>query len=119
MASTLEPMHSEYGRRAHAAANASGADYKAMMHALRVSGEAIELMQTGNITFPRQEAPHLLRARKGEIPFEELSEEIDERLVRLNDAVEKSSLPDSADRELADSFVLKTYRAHLEEIIGR
>jgi hypothetical protein len=119
ISSTLRPMYEEYGKRTHAAANASGTDYKAMMHALRVSGEAIELMQTGHIEFPLREAPYLLRVRKGEVLFGELSEEIDNRLVQLTSAVERSNLPAEVDRAPVDKFILETYRDHFEKDFGR
>ena len=113
--STLLPLYERYGRRAQAAAEANGADYKAMMHALRVSGEAIELIETGHITIPLKEAEYLIRVRKGEVSTDEVSNEIDNRLLALETAVEKSSLPEEIDREIVEEFVFDTYRTHLLE----
>lgn len=115
--STLMPLYKKYGRRSQAAAEASGADYKAMMHALRVSGEAIELMQTEHISIPLKEADYLIRVRKGKVPVDEISDEIDNRLLVLETAVEKSSLPEESSVQLVEQFVYDTYRYHfLQEL---
>ena len=54
-----------YGQRARAAERNEGVDWKALSHAVRVAHEAIELFDTGRITFPRPEAPHLLAIKQG------------------------------------------------------
>jgi|14_taG_2_1085336.scaffolds.fasta_scaffold04802_6 predicted nucleotidyltransferase len=115
--STLTPLCERYGRRSQAAAEASGADYKAMMHALRISGEAIELLETGSITLPLKEADYLLRVRKGEVSVEEISEEIESRLKSVTAAVATSSLPEESDRKVIEQIIYDTYRYHfLQEL---
>jgi len=109
----LLPLYKRYGRRSQAAAEANGADYKAMMHALRISGEAIELIETGHITIPLKETEYLIRVRKGEVSTDEISNGIDSRLLALEAAVEKSSLPEEIDRKIVEDFVFDTYRDHL------
>lgn len=81
-----------YGERAQAA-KLGGADWKAMYHALRIAEQTIELLETGNITFPRPEAPYLLQVRKGERKVEEVSEKVEEGILRIEHSQETSTLP--------------------------
>src|SRR5690606_3618853 len=61
----------EYGSRAIAAENNEGVDWKSVYHAIRVSEQALELVNTGIITFPRQNVDDLLKIRRGEYKFME------------------------------------------------
>lgn len=70
----LTRLEASYGARARAAASGEGADWKALLHAVRVAGEAEELLTTGTITFPRPDAELLLRIRQGLIPMPEVLE---------------------------------------------
>jgi hypothetical protein len=54
----------EYGARALQAEKNIGIDWKALMHAVRVCSEAIELLSTGRITYPRPERDLLLAIRR-------------------------------------------------------
>ena len=55
----------EYGHRALLAETNQGVDWKACMHAVRVSREAEELLMHHTITYPRPEADLLLAMRTG------------------------------------------------------
>jgi len=82
-----------------------------MYHAVRVAEEALELMQTGKLTFPRPERNLLTAIRLGKIPFEKVSGIIEENLKKVEQAVEKSTLPDQPDWTYADSLVETFYRS--------
>lgn len=99
----------EYGQRALAAERNEGVDWKALSHAVRVGHEAIELFDTGHITFPRPEAQHLLAIKQGEVAYQKVAEEIEQLLVDVEAAAEKSRLPDKADTIIIDDFVAKHY----------
>jgi len=109
--STLQPLVDRYGRRAQAAASADGVDWKAVMHAIRVSSETVELLQTGHITFPRPDASRLLSIRKGQVPYEELAEELDEWVVRVEEASAASELPDQPNRDEVMRIIIDRYAA--------
>jgi hypothetical protein len=102
-----------YGDRARQAEGNEGVDWKALSHAVRVGQEAIELLETGNITFPLKNAVHILDIKKGRINYDEVANEIEELLGAVESASEKSSLPAEADQSWIDEFVL---RAHAGEV---
>lgn len=99
----------EYGHRAHKAHLSGGKDWKALSHAVRVNSEAMELLLTGKITFPRPERELLLKIKKETMPYDEVAEIIEKGLVDLHEAYEKSTLRDKPDQEWVDSFVYEIY----------
>jgi hypothetical protein len=103
----LEGMLSKYGERAKTAAESDGKDYKAMYHAARITSEAIELLRTGKITFPRPEAPLLLDIRGGKYSTPEIADILDELLRTLNVELEISTLQDKPDREWITDWAAK------------
>lgn len=102
-------MLASYGNRAHKAHLAGGVDWKALSHAVRVNSEALELLETGKITFPRQDKELLLRVKLGELPQEQVFEMIEQGLADLYIAKDKSSLREEADRDWAMDLVADVY----------
>jgi hypothetical protein len=98
-----------YGARANKAHLAGGVDWKALSHAVRVNGEAMELLSTGNITFPRPDAALLKDIKTGQIPYEQVAEMIEQGVADLHEAREKSTLRDTPDKEWVDNFVYEVY----------
>lgn len=105
-------QYDQYGERAKLAAQNSGIDWKALMHAVRVCQEAIELVSTGHITFPRPERELLLEIRKGNKPYAEIADLIEEGLYELNEKKEKSNLPTTPDLTWIDDFTAEIYDYH-------
>lgn len=102
-----------YGDRAKAARNTSNLDTKALYHALRIARQAEELLTTHHITFPRPEAPLLLKIRQNEVPYQDISEMLDEGLARVEHALTTTTLPDAPDTAFWEEFVLETYRREI------
>lgn len=102
-------MVNEYGQRALAAERNEGVDWKALSHAIRVGHEALELLTTGTITFPRPEAAYLLQVKLGKIPYIEVAAEIERLLERVEFAAVASKLPEIANAQLIDDFVAEKY----------
>ena len=100
----------KYGSRVRKLKEMEASDWKSMMHAVRVAHEAIEFLETGKLTFPRPEASLLLAIRLGKLPPEKVSEMIDEGLIKVEEALLKSSLPEEPDRKFADSLIEGFYR---------
>jgi hypothetical protein len=108
-------MLDSYGARAEKAHIAGGKDWKAISHCLRVNGEALELLNTGHITFPRPDRDLLLKVKLGQLPYDEVAEMIEQGLADLYIAHEKSTLRDEPDREWADNFVYEVYSKIVRE----
>lgn len=116
----LDKILATYGERALAAQKNEGVDWKALMHAVRVCHEAMELLTSGFITFPRPEAPLLLQIRKGELTYQEVSEKIEELLVQVRDAESRSTLPIKFDQQFWEDYILSEYgrKVHDDYVFG-
>lgn len=98
-----------YGNRARKAHLEGGIDWKALSHAIRVNGEAMELLKTNFITFPRPDAPLLTQIKQGKLPYEMVAEMIEQGLADLYKAHEESKLRDAPDQEFVDDMVYSIY----------
>jgi hypothetical protein len=104
----------EYGQRALQAERNEGVDWKALSHAVRVGREAIELFETGRITFPLPYADHIRRIKRGELPYETVATEIERLLEDVEMAAAASSLPEFPDQTVIESLVLRAYRGKID-----
>lgn len=93
------------GKRAIAAKEAGGADWKALYHAVRIAHEGIELFGNGTITFPSEIAPLLRTIRNGEMPMDEVLDLFDELVYRLEELVGQNSFAHEPNRAWCDEFV--------------
>ena len=105
----------EYGHRARQAENNQGVDWKALSHAVRVGGQAVELLKTGSVIFPRPEREHLIAIKTGTLPYQEVAEEIEDLLSLVEETAKTSTLPESADTNWIDSFV---EHVHTEQVMS-
>ena len=108
----------EYGERARKAQSNEGIDWKALSHAVRVGGEAIELLTTGNVTFPLPNATHVLDIKLGKLSYNQVAEEIEQLLVGVEEASAKSKLPAEADQDFIDHLVYDEYMSAVLESAG-
>lgn len=95
-----------YGERARAAMENVGIDWKAISHAVRVARQAIELLRTGYITFPRPDAAELLAIKQGLRPYAQVSALLEELVAQVHVASAMSILPDSTDIRDADAYLM-------------
>jgi hypothetical protein len=109
-------QYNKYGERAKLAQSNQGVDWKALMHAVRVCNEATELCKTGHIEFPRPEAAELLKIRKGELPYEQVAEMIENGLVELGEAKANSTLPDEPDYKWIEDFTCEVYEGVINNV---
>lgn len=108
----------KYGDRARAAAQNEGVDWKALMHAVRVLGQAKELLRYGSIQFPRPDAKDLLEIRLGKRPYKEVAEIIEVGIEEdIPALVEESILPKVPDYALAEEIIQKAYGKQVTELI--
>lgn len=110
-AEIMRRLVAEYGHRALQAERNEGVDWKALSHAVRVATEAIELLDTGTITFPAHNAAHLLDIKTGKLCYQEIAAEIDALLPAVEKAAARSSLPDKPDYQWIDDFVAAVYQS--------
>lgn len=106
-------IEAEYGDRARKASVAGGIDWKALSHAVRVNTEALELLQTGVVTFPRPDRELLLRiktnAENPTLSYDNVADMIEQGLVALTEAAKVSSLRETADRKWAEDLIVREY----------
>ena len=105
----VKRLFDEYGKRALQAENNDGVDWKALSHAVRIGQQAIELFETHNIIFPRPNAHELVKIKKGELPYKEVAELIEELFIKVEGASKNSTLPEKADSAWIESFILDKY----------
>jgi hypothetical protein len=105
----------EYGERALQAERNEGIDWKALSHAVRVGREALELLDTGRITFPLPYAAEILAIRRGARPYQDVAEEIERLLEAVDAAALRSALRDEPDRGFIDDLVTRAYRTAVLE----
>jgi hypothetical protein len=105
----------QYGMRAFAAEHNQGVDWKAVSHAQRVGEQAVELLTTGHITFPRPNADELLAIKTGRLPYREVSTRLEDLLQEVQVAADTSSLPERPDRALMAFLVAEVYRKEITD----
>jgi hypothetical protein len=115
----FKKCYDRYGHRAQTAMSYSGADWKALMHAVRVAEEAKEVLTTGQITFPRPEAKLLLKIRKGELPYEEVSVMIESRVQEVENLEGQSVIRSKPDSEFMKELVIAKHMRQVLDIRNR
>lgn len=105
-----------YGGRARAAKDNRGIDWKALSHAVRAGHQAIELLSTGHITFPRPEAQLLIDIKLGRKPYNEVAEMIENLLFQVYGT--KSDLPDEPDLAFMEKLVIEFYGCQIALELG-
>ncbi len=112
----IQRLVAEYGQRALLAERNAGIDWKALSHAVRVGREALELFQTGRLTFPLPYASEILSIEQGHLPYDRVAETIDQLLVDVEAAAMTSSLRREPDFAFIDDWVVIAYRA---QVLGK
>jgi len=105
----------EYGQRALQAERNEGVDWKALSHAVRIGREALELFQTGRITFPLPYADHILGIKRGMVPYKTVATEIEQLVEEVEAASSASSLPEEPDKALIEDLVTRAYMQKINE----
>ena len=115
----FDEMINNYGDRAKAAAMDGAFDRKAMYHALRIIDEAVELLETGNLIFPRPESILLLlKAIRFDttVTFDKASDMLMERYNYLMEtALPKSTLQEQIDNEFLTNWYLHSQTLYIQK----
>lgn len=107
----FQRIYDQYGHRAKMAETNDGVDWKALYHAVRVCGEAKELLSTGHVTFPRPEAKLLLDIRNKYMEYAEVAEMIESGIEEVKGLQRVSTLPDQIDTAYWEDFIVDIYRS--------
>ncbi len=88
-------LFKKYGNRSAASMEAGGVDWKAMMHAARIAGEGIQILDTHklNVQVSIDERELLLGIKRGEFEYDVVKELISARLERLMQLEKETTLP--------------------------
>lgn len=101
----------QYGERSTAASK-TDVDFKSLSHAVRVYQQAIEILDTGKVTFPRANAAELLRVKQGLADLEEvkaLLQSLDEEVLRkMETSTQRKKTPELVAE--AELWLVKTLR---------
>jgi hypothetical protein len=109
----VQRLVDEYGQRALQAESNQGIDWKSLSHAVRVGQQSVELFQTKNITFPRPNADFLLKIKKGELPYVQVAEIIENLFEEVEETARNSDFPEDVDKEWIVKFVYSKYMASI------
>jgi uncharacterized protein len=83
-------------------------DAKNMMHTIRLLDMATEILEQGKVMVRRPNCEHLLAIRKGVFPYEELMQEAQGSMERVERAYLQSVLPEVPDRALLEHLLVQT-----------
>ncbi|MGE0207066.1 MAG: nucleotidyltransferase domain-containing protein [Candidatus Babeliales bacterium] len=108
-----------YGNRAMEATRNDGADWKALSHAVRIGNQALEFFTHHTITFPRPEREHLLAIKQGNVDFKLVTQEVEDLLAKVEQAAERSELPEDYDPALIDYFIKQLYLKQVLEMVNQ
>lgn len=106
---TFERQLQNYGSRSLNAEKAGAADWKAMSHALRIAGQAVEFLTTGHISLPRPDAEYLVAVKRGRVPLMEVSAGIERSVAAITTAGAMSVLPEQPDHAWIQDFIVRHY----------
>lgn len=89
------------------AKHGKGYDGKNLMHCLRMLDMAIEVARGEGVNLVRPNREWLLSVRRGEASYDEIIELIEKKRVEMDDAFDKSLLPDKVDEQFIHNLILE------------
>ena len=103
-------FYQNYGDRARQAALGQGIDWKAVSHAVRAGFQIVELLKHNTITFPRSEAEYLIKVKTGQLPYAEVSENLESLIERVKLLQQNSILPEQPNRDFWETFLMSVVK---------
>lgn len=108
----VQKVIASYGKRAEAAANDNGIDWKAISHCIRVLLQVEELLTTNKITFPLKEANFVksIKYVTTNFTYDEIMSWIEDHIMYIDEVLlPKSTLREKADYKWIEKFILNCY----------
>lgn len=109
----LQKLRSAFGSRAELASQ--GLDLKAQYHTIRICSEAVELLSTGQLTFPRPEADTLIKIRNGDFTSNQLEELVETQFNLVKNAEASTTLPQQPDFSRMKEVVYQLQASYLQQ----
>lgn len=82
-------------------------DSKNIMHCVRLIDCALEIAETGNLTVFRPNAAELLKIRKGECDLNEIIEQCEKKIAKMDELFKQSNLPDTVSLDFKHDLILQ------------
>lgn len=102
----IQAMEAQFGNRSRS--SATGVDWKALSHAVRVINEVEELLDEGFITFPLNNRVYIKSVKYGNESLEEVMDYLDKKLDIVQQKLQDSNLPEKSDEDFIDNLILKS-----------
>lgn len=109
VAERLRKMYDSYGERAKLAMKNEGVDWKALSHALRAGYQMKAIYEHGDFEYPLAESDYILSVKRGEAPFNEVSEVLERLVDDINKLCETTHLPEEPDHDFWMQWVVGLY----------
>lgn len=89
-------------------------DGKNLMHSFRLTQMGLEIAQGKGVIVRRDNKDELIKIRKGEVILNDLINDVEEMLFKMDENIKISNLPDEVDNDLVNDLLLnirrKTYK---------
>lgn len=112
----IERTIESYGKRAEAAANDNGIDWKAISHCVRVLLQVEQLLTENKITFPLKEVEFVksIKYNTSNMSYNDIMKWIEDKINLIdNKLLPKSTLREKADYKWIDTFILSCYEGKM------
>lgn len=93
-----------------------GCDYKFMSHNVRLLMEGIELMNTKNLILPLSYKDIILKIKTGNMNNQDIVNLMEAYETELHKYKDNNNLPDKADYNKINDFIINTYYNYLKEL---
>ena len=105
----LDREMERFGKRAEAAMNNDGVDWKAISHALRALEQMRQLLTEGKITFPLNNKEYLLTVKQGLVDYSIVEDEIVNKLAYVQELQKNPRIINYYSREELENKILELY----------
>ncbi len=99
----------KFGKRAEAAMNNDGVDWKAISHALRALEQMRELLIDGKIIFPLVNRDYLIKVKKGLFNYSDIEDEIVSKLEYVQELQKEKKITKCYSMDYLEKCILSMY----------
>ena len=113
----LSDMYDEYGHRSKEAMVNKGIDFKAVSHALRVSLQALEFLDTSKITLPHSgtNLQEIMKYKTGNVSFSEFNDRLNNLLQEVENKSKNSILSSEINNDLKNKLIIEYHKIIIDK----